>query len=337
MNKRVFLIALSCFLAFHASIGYAADERVASIPDVCTNDGDAWKVQIFKNNLEKNVSPRMFIFNPDGSMCNAFPSYFGVAGEPIYVGIIGKGDEGYSVSFDPCSKESSTPSVLVTDSGAFSLLQGSEQKRGFGTSPYQVMKFPPRQCFNENLTITIKNSSGTAVASLPFQQYQRYRATLQIGALFSPVHDTTFGTRTVNNQSVVFSEGPTGKGPEYVATLVVYGLPHYLHQLVGGPAYHGREVVNEREWADVIGGVIGVGLNDPGKRFVTGLSFELLAGINLLGVWEFAETTQLVGINEGDALPPGVTTPSTRKHWDSKAVVGLSFDLRYITALFGRK
>ena len=96
----------------------------------------------------------------------------------------------------------------------------------------------------------------------------------------------------------IFAEGPIDRGPEYVAALVFYSLPRYFSKR----GFHGRDPVEDNGWKDRFGGVVGVGLQDPTKRFITGFSFEVAAGVNVLGVWDWAEDNTLRGVSEGDVF-----------------------------------
>ena len=72
------------------------------------------------------------------------------------------------------------------------------------------------------------------------------------------------------------------------------------------------------------------------KRFITGFSFEAAAGVNILTVWDWAETNVLAGIEEGDVFAGDVEEIPTRKEWRQKFVFGVSMDLVYASNAFRR-
>ncbi len=77
--------------------------------------------------------------------------------------------------------------------------------------------------------------------------------------VFTDLHDQTFGLRPDGTgQNLIFNEGPIDDGPRYFASLVVYGILHYLGTL-GGGNYPGRDIVNDNSIVDRLGAVMGVG------------------------------------------------------------------------------
>jgi hypothetical protein len=176
------------------------------------------------------------------------------------------------------------------------------------------------------------------------QQYDRYRGTLQLGVLLTPLHERSFGLRRGQpdtTKSFIYDQGPTEDGPEYVATFVLYSLLKYAPSLVAGllrghrsDAYPGREVIHDQDFADRLGGVIGVGIRNPTKRFLAGFSFEAIYGVNALAIWEFAQIQRLEGTSVGSEFHGAETTIPTRTEWDHRFTMGMAIDLRYATELF---
>jgi len=192
-------------------------------------------------------------------------------------------------------------------------------------------KFPARQCFDPSVLINVQGPESQTF-SYAVRQATRYRATLHLGTVFTESHETTFGLRPVGEEKRIFAQGPIDRGPEYVAALVFYSLPRYFQR--GG--FHGRDPVEDNGWKDRFGGVIGVGLQHPTKRFVTGFSFEVAAGVNVLGVWDWAQDNTLRGVKEGDLFTGEVEEIPVQKEWRQKFVLGVSMDLVYAATALKR-
>lgn len=269
----------------------------------------------------------MLVFDKDGTLCalrNARPRQ----GDPIYVGIFSDDTTKWNrarITFQPCSLESAAPQVLVNDR-----LPSINQPQAAGNWKIS-QKFTARQCFDSEVLITVQDRDGQTF-SYALRQASRYRATFHLGTVFSESHETTFGLRPSGNDKVIFSQGPIDRGPEYVAALVFYSLPRYFSR--GG--FHGRDPVEDTGWKDRFGGVIGVGLQDPTKRFITGFSFEVAAGVNILGVWDWAQDNVLKGVTEGSVFAGTVDEIPVQKEWRQKFVFGVSMDLVYAVTAFKR-
>jgi hypothetical protein len=299
----------------------------------CQAQGQAWLTAIAPGGTGRRPeSVNMLVFREDGGVC--YESNFRPRqGNPIYVGVFTDEALKWSaarVTFQPCSLEPTAPNVLVQGKlGTFT----SELHAG---GQFTIHKFSPRPCWDPTVVVQIDTKAGEQLAHT-LQQATLYRATVHLGTVFTENHETTFGLRpesdTVNR---VFAQGPVDKGPEYVAALVFYSLLRYIPPLGGRAAYPGRDPVRDNSFVDKLGGVIGVGLRNPLKRFITGFSFEIAAGVNVLTVWDWAETSVLAGIKEGDVFPGDPEEIPTRKEWRQKFVVGVSMDLVYASNAFRR-
>jgi hypothetical protein len=267
---------------------------------------------------------------------------YSAVGDWIFVGVLRDKAEStgnISVGYSPCAAEPEAPQVYVGDTFTVSGEQAAEVE-------YIIEKFPPKRCFNTQVTITVtkKGLDPTTRAEVTIegeyvlQQYKRYRATLQMGVLFSNLQEQTFALMKNGAESTIYSKGPENTGPQYVTSLVIYSFPRYLSGIFSSKQrFLGRDIVHDQTFTDRIGAVLGVGIDDPGSRFYLGLSFELLYGINLIGVYEFARVNELVGLKEGDEFSGTEAEIPTRDTWKKRIVFGLSIDLRYVTALFSRE
>jgi hypothetical protein len=296
----------------------------------CEQAGESWLSRLGRSTPDR---PRdkftVLLFHEDGALCYA-PNHRPTQGNPIHVGVFAGDITPWTrarITFQPCSLEPTAPNVLVQ--GRLPSLAQLEAE------DWALFEFPARQCWDSTVVIRVEGNGRELSHTLT--QATLYRATVHLGTVFTENHDTTFGLRpeseTVNR---VFAEGPVDKGPEYVAALVFYSLLRYIPPLGGGLAYQGRDPVRDTGFADRLGGVIGIGLRNPLERFIAGFSFEVAAGVNLLAVWDWAETSTLAGIEEGDIFPGEVEEIPTLKEWRQKFVIGVSMDLVYAANAFRR-
>lgn len=277
------------------------------------------------------------LFNQELKICNVWPQESTV-GDLIYVGVvIAKSEQyfGLAVDYSPCALEPEMPQLYISESfpqiGLFKDIPG-----------FKIEKFNPKRCFNSVVNITVKRTDERKQViregNFILQQYKRYRGTLQLGVLSSLLHEESFGLKKEEEKTTVYSKGPVDRGPEYIASLVIYSFPRYIEGLLSpGKRFTGRDILHDNRLIDRIGAVIGVGLKNPGRRFTLGLSFELLYGVNIIGVYEFVRLKELVGLEEGDEFSGKEEELPTRDYWDNKFVFGLSIDLRYVTTLFSKK
>jgi hypothetical protein len=270
----------------------------------------------------------ILLFDDDGQLCYP-PPVRPRQGDPIYVGVFTNDQVQWSrarIAFQPCSLESTVPNVLVQ--GRLSDFQQQLE----ADAPYTIKAFPARSCWDRMVTVTVTTLDGQQRLSYSLEQVTLYRATVHIGTVFTENHEVTFGVRPDGAQNKVFAQGPIDKGPEYVAALVFYSLPRYFSRR----PFRGRDPVSDNGWKDKFGGVMGVGLRNPTKRFVTGFSLEIAAGVNVLGVWDWVETSTLTGLQEGDVFTGEVEEIPTRKEWRQKFVLGISMDLVYAANALSR-
>jgi hypothetical protein len=251
-------------------------------------------------------------------------------GDPIHVGVFTMNPQNWDAvraTFEPCALEPATPSILA--SGQLPKLPSRQQ-----SVDWELRRYPAKACYNSSVVVTVHGTTEQITHTI--QQANRYRATLHVGTVFTDEHEVSFGLRPEAGVNKVFNEGPTDKGPEYVAALVFYSVLKYLPTLVGKPAYPGRDPIADNDIGDKIGAVVGMGLRNPLKRFVFGGSFEVAAGVNVLGVWEWSEANVLAGINEGDPFSGAKEAIPVRKEWRRGFVFGVSLDIVYATTALSR-
>jgi hypothetical protein len=294
----------------------------------CRQKGEAWAREM--TNQSHGAVFTMLVFMNSGEICyrNRQES---VEGDPIYVGIYSdkSSDKWQPVQFSPCSLEDAAPSIFVS---ADTVRLSSAQ-----TTNWSLLRIAPRTCFNESVGIKVSGKINGNDAQIAFTllQYRLYRATLQLGVGFTTQHASDFGVVTnAAGQSVIHDSAATGRGPEYVVSLVIYGLPNYLFSLFSGPAYRGRDILHQQGFFDRIGLVTGVGLTDPTRRFILGGSFEVVYGLNALFVAEAYRHNELDGVAAGDMFMGAASDIPTHDVWHTKFVFGLSLDLRYVQEIF---
>lgn len=294
-------------------------------PDECAIAGQEWLSEVAGGTRGASV----LLFDQDGQLC-APPPLRPRQGDAIYVGVFTDGPEWSAsrITFQPCMLQSPTPNVLASGR-----LSDISQLRSADPLRFRIYAFPVRYCWNSPVAIEITSADGNRRMNYSLEQVTLYRATLHFGTVFTENHDVTFGLRPDGpNTERIFAQGPVDKGPEYVAALVFYSLPRYFMR--GG--FAGRDPVADTGWKDRLGGLVGVGLQNPTERFVAGFSFEVAAGVNIIGVWDWVETEVLRGVEEGDIFVGEPEDIPTQKEWRQKFVFGLTLDIVYAATAFRR-
>ena len=326
-------------------IGADKKEDVSRMPgkpfhDIIQEQGDN-KREVISQYQEKMSGKKdqfYILFDEDLRELYRSPGYQ-TQGNPIYVSVLYRSDTApkFSIEFSPCSLQSANPAVLIHDQ---SILSSFQSEAGI---EYKTHDFPPRACWNDLVTIKVASEDTVAgninklETSFIINQYVRYRATLQLGVLFSSLQEVNYGLRTEGEKNYIYNQGPENNGPTYAVSLILYSMPKNLMSLFGGSAYKGRDIVNDWAFFDRIGGIVGVDITKPTRRFITGLSFDVIYGVSIFLVREWARVRKLADVEEGDVFTGKLENIPIRDYWNSKWSFGISLDLRYVTALLQRK
>lgn len=251
-------------------------------------------------------------------------------GDILYVGLFGPPEEIYPLrrKIPDCSLEGTAPNILDPNVGI-------RFDAGAGKPP-ELRQFPPFECFDDEIEVQFIRDNNSIAFTDTLRQYKRYRATFQIGALWTTLADPAFALTDFGDGPVIRNTVDDSRGPEYMASLVVYGAPHYLGTLWGGDRrYSGRDIVNDNSFADRVGLFLAFGLSDPEDTLGIGLSFELASGINLTVTQLYRRIAELDGLSEGDPFSGTAQQIPTVETWKDEVAVGLSIDGRYLTKFFG--
>jgi hypothetical protein len=299
----------------------------------CKQAASLWEREIHQQTKGGRSSRyTLVVFMESGEICHSNRDY-GIEGDPIYVGVYTALTDWAPTRFEPCAIEPAAPAVYVSvDKVSLTKAESERQSKGFA-----LRKNTPRRCFNANVDISFRRAGATGdteAIRYNLSQHRRYRATLQLGAIFTPQHVREFDIRPEGEDSILYSKGPNGRGVEYTASLVLYGAPRYVLSLFGGPSYSGRDLVHDQGVLDRLGAVLGIGLTQPGRRFVAGLSFEVLYGVNVLYVADVLRAPQPIGARLDEPFAGTRDDIRTEERWNTRGVFGLSVDLLYVKELF---
>jgi hypothetical protein len=270
------------------------------------------------------------LFDRAGKVC-ALRRDFVVAADPIYTGMVDDGGLGAAtVTFTGCGAEA--PLSVFGDA----IPKGLQEQSG----KFTVRQFPERVCHGDaDLTLTLEavRLDGPIKGSITLHTYPRYRASLQIGVVSSQFHDQSFALRKDGDVNRVFGKETSDRGPEYLGSVVLYGVPQYLFRPSGHGFYPGRDIVHDHGVLDRAGLVLSTSLTHPSQRFGVGFAYELLPGVSATVAYHRVRTTELVGLKEGDAFAGTAEQIPTRNLWTSEWTGGISLDLLLATRLLTRK
>jgi len=304
----------------------------------CQALAEAKRAEIQAQHPKSNFTFVVFMY--DGQLCAEPELPYSVQGEPIYVGIYDDLSDPHAVAprleAVPCTIEAA--GVRIYAPASFADVK-AEPVASLGPplpANWAITMFGPRVCFDPAIQLTVKalkNAELAAIGQYTIGQTVRYHATIQLGAIFTDLHDREFALRADGETMRIREKGSFGTGPEYIASVLLYSLPRYLQK---GAHYQGRDIVHDNDWRDRIGGILGVGLSEPNRRFVAGVSLELLTGLNIMGLYEVAKVKELQEVKIGDPFTGGADTIPDRDVWKKHFVAGISIDLRYAVALFKR-
>ncbi|MCP3137299.1 hypothetical protein [Pyxidicoccus xibeiensis] len=300
----------------------------------CKQDASDWEQEISRQAKgSRKPGYTLIVFMESGEICHANRLY-GIEGDPIYVGVYTAIKQWAPTRFEPCAIEPATPAVYISVDKV-SLTRSEQSLRQ--SDVWELRKNTPRRCFNANVDISFRRSQAAGdegAIRFNLSQHELYRATLQLGAIFTPQHVRDFDVRPSGEENILYSKGPNGRGVEYTASLVLYGAPRYVISLFGGPSYSGRDLVHDQGVLDRLGAVLGIGLTQPGRRFVAGLSFEVIYGVNVLYVADVLRAPQPVGARLDEPFAGTRDDIRTEERWSTRGVFGLSVDLLYVKELF---
>jgi hypothetical protein len=341
----------------------ATADALRQVRGACGEIGAAQTMELARTRGDFNFT--VVLFDSTG------PCYlsrqFGSEGDPIAVGYVSIGSAAVSLELDPCGTLAAAPKVLISADVSTINLQADV------AGEPQAQWFPPlRRCFGTaaGIKLTLELDGKPKPLAYTLKQFERYRATLQIGVAASELHQRTFGLQPSGTVKKIIETSAAERGPEYIASIVFYGVSHYFKRPAFAPArivervpsravqaarpaeraarpqqwetpgreaYFGRDPVNENSALDRIGLVMGAGLNQPGRRFHVGGAFELLTGVNLFLTREFVRSPELEGYAIGDEFAGEAAAIPVRDHWRQRWSAGIALDARYALALFTRK
>jgi len=279
---------------------------------------------------------RWVIFNSKGTLCaTSYPLH---QSDVLRFGLALRKGESPPAEFDVipsgCTKptgevrvQGTLPSVLLQDAP----VPGSK----LPGVPQDDLRRHGRllECESDDVKVKVKVDALSG-PEYTLELFGRTTARLNVGVLNSKLRDRDFGLRAEAGGNVITDKAAIERGPEYVAMVVVQGLPHYVRQ---GYAYQGRDMVHDHGYADRLGLALSFGLKDPAKRFGLGLSFEVARGVSLVAVHEWVKRNRLDGVTVDSSFAGAAGDIPTRQEWAKGWSFGLSLDSAFFTAAFSGK
>src|SRR5262245_47249416 len=128
--------------------------------------------------------------------------HFSTEGDALYVGYAREDDAVAAIEFDKCDAASAVPKILASDISGISLT--AERAPRFSVQWF----VPVPQCFGTSVEFHLNKSGANKFVSTQLTQYERYRATLQVGAVFTTRHIESFGLKPQDGKNLLVSNGP---------------------------------------------------------------------------------------------------------------------------------
>lgn len=291
-------------------------------------------------NQQQDVKGRVqaFFYDAGGRPCFILKDVRVTEGDLIVVGYFGEktGSLKFKASQTACGIES--PDGRIRDQ-FISISPKEEVQFGGGedlidTADIGYRELDKFDCYGAEAKFKVSDSSDDKeIDQRIINQYSRYYATWQVGALWTDLHDRDYMLVDRGAGNVISSDIDDSDGPLYVGSIMVYGLPNYLKSLASGKRYSGRDIINHNEFFDRVGLTFSFGLKRPADTFGVGLSYEIVRGVSLTYSQLYRKIEVLDGLSEGDAFS-SADIP-TKESWEDEGVWGISIDGRLIAKFFG--
>lgn len=271
------------------------------------------------------------VYDEYGHVCLSSPGRL-KHGDSLRVGFYleEQGDIEYNTVVNTCEREAD--GFLINEAGWPAQSVNGVQGAGVVGTP-KIHWFPELDCFSDDVVLKLRNSAGSDTdsprAQTSITQYPRYRGALQFGLVKTKAIDRNYSL--VNG--LIQADQDASTGPEYVASLLVYGLPHYWTGFgkADRKVYKGRDIVNEHGLKDRLSLSFSVGVDNPKDVLGIGLGFEVVKGINFTVTSLYQKANVLNGVSVGDTHTGDIPQ---RSSWENEIVWGISIDGRYLTRLF---
>jgi len=287
--------------------------------------------------LERRPFESWVLFNSTGVMCHA-PDLLRQRDRIRFGMVLMKGEarpDAMSASVASCTLPTPGPVILAPPVRPGDLVLHSARPV---TEAYELSQLgQPVECASSAPVVSVTVTRGTTAAPAKAQTlslFERHTGVVHLGVLQSSLREQDFGLRALNGQTTIVNREAEGRGPEYMAMVVVQAIPRYFQS---GLSYPGRDLLHDNEALDRVGLVLGFGLKEPAKRFALGLSYEVARGINVVAAHEWLKRNRLNGVSVGDTFSGAATDIPTRKEWSRGWSIGLSFDIGYVTQIFTTK
>lgn len=270
------------------------------------------------------------LFNSTGAICYA-PYPLRQRDRLNFAMVWRKGETipaGVTANVSNCKTPSPQPDVF--SSGQIPSLEKQSATVAMADFQFQQLGLPV-ECASESPKVTIsipQEGASDRTREHVLTLFARYSAVFHVGVLASKLREPDFGLQTVNGQSVIVNKESEQRGPEYVAMVVIQAIPKAL----SNRSYPGRDLLHDNDPADRLGLAFSFGLRSPKDRFGLGLAYELARGVNVVGIHEWVRVNKLNGVSEGQTFTGDIPT---KKEWDKAWALGLTFDIEYITRVFG--
>lgn len=213
----------------------------------------------------------------------------------------------------------------ILSSGALqNLSKVRNQLTSAGRDTFYMGTFGP---FAPPQVAVVIKKDGTEIRRFVLRVLKNYIAAFRLGVGQSNIRFNDYDLRPPaggGTANVVTNRADEDGEPRYFVSMVFYAWHFWDNGF-----WNGRDLAEPPGLLDRLNPYVGVGLKDPGREYLAGLTFELARGLDVVWGVHIARTEELTnGVTEGSAFTGAKADLPTRYEWETSAqFLGLSADL----------
>lgn len=215
--------------------------------------------------------------------------------------------------------------MSILSSGALqNLSKVRNQLTSAGRDTFYMGTFGP---FAPPQVAVVIKKDGTEIRRFVLRVLKNYIAAFRLGVGKSDIRFNAFDLRAPaagGTANVVTNRADEDGEPRYFVSMVFYAWHFWDNRF-----WNGRDLSEAPGLIDRINPYVGVGLKDPGREYLAGVTLELARGLDVVWGVHIARTEELInGVTEGSTFTGAKADLPTRYDWQtSTQFFGVSADL----------